>query len=98
MAEQPIFRLHVTAELGINRTIAGENLTKRYAETFSPVTGSLINSVPPAQSIPWYLWAYDGASLWFWIFHPCPASVTKLCILVWDTPDIGAIDPIFSPM
>ena len=77
MAEQPVFRLHVTAELGINITAAGKNPYKRYAGTVSPVTGSLINNVPLPSPLPWHLRAYDGSSLWLWIFSPMHGKCHK---------------------
>ena len=33
----------------------------------------------------------------FGFFRPCPVNVTKLCILVWDTPDMETIGLVLFP-
>src|SRR5699024_8942955 len=98
MAEQPVFRLHVTAELSINIAAAGKDPYKKVCGN-SLSSNRIFDRQCPA--CPVHFHGISGLMMdphrSFGFFCPCPVNVTKLCILVWDTPDIGAIDLIFFP-
>ena len=98
MAEQPVFRFHVTAEFGINIATTGKNPYKKVCRN-SLSSNRIFDWQCPA--CPVHFHSIPGLMMdphcGFGFFRPCPVNVTKLCILVWDTPGIGAIDLIFFP-
>lgn len=50
MAQQPVLRFHVAANLCIRIAAAGKNCDKQISRSACPVTESVMGSVPPAQS------------------------------------------------
>lgn len=61
MAEQPVFRLHVTAELGVNIADAGKNPYKKVCRN-SFFSNRIFDVCRLPSPLPWHLRAYDGSS------------------------------------
>ena len=98
MAEQPVFRLHVTAEFGIDIAAAGKNPYKKVCT--NDFSGNRIfNRQCPACPVHFHgiSWLMMNPHRSFSFFCPCSVNVTKLCILVWNAPGIGAINLILFP-
>gem|GEM_PF-6266210 len=98
MAEQPVFRFHVTAELSINIAAAGKNSDKQVCRNCFASNGIFDWQCP---ACPVHFHGISGFMMdphrGFGFFRPCPVNVTKLCILAWDVSGVGAIDLIFFP-